>query len=374
MKKPYSLALIIIIFVLFCSHSFAADYETPEEWAEETKKLNIGAGFTAIVAGTANNAPNGNRADASLTADLELGMVFFSHGRGFINLEGALGTGLNDNVPFNASIFGPPNGDANPGVRLADMELAEVFYEGNYWENRFFFNVGLLDPAAFFDTNEAANSETTQFLNAGFVNNGAVELPGYALGLAIRVLATPWLSLQAGIFEGDSDWDSIQSDPFYIGEIVLHPVLFRQPGNYRFYAWQNHTDHVNASTGSTTDAGYGFGLSLDQKLADWLTFFGRFGYQSPNIYQGKIAFSGGFEVSGSVFGRMDDATAIAFGQAINSDTVAARNNEAVLEWYYRLQINEHVGLSPDIQWYFNPGASAANSKVLVFALRGQFDF
>ena len=311
--------------------------------------------------GVTNNAANGNRVDPTLTADLEFGMVFFEHGRGFIHLEGALGTGLNDDAPFVTNIFGLPNTDANPGQRQADMELAEAYFEFEYWNNSFFLTVGLLDPVVYFDNNAVANDETTQFLNSGLVNNSAIALPGYSLGMVIRYKATAYMNLQAGIFEGDSDWDNIQRDPFYIGEVDFHTNFGDKEGNYRFYVWRNHTNNP---------AGYGFGMSLDQQAAAWLTFFARFGYASPSIYQNKMSFAGGVEFAGALFKRHEDA----IGLAINSDTVAAGDNESLLELYYRLQLGDHLALSPDIQWYMNPGASAANSKALVGSLRAQVDF
>ena len=83
----------------------------------------------------------------------------------------------------------------------------------------------MLDPVVYFDENEVANNETSQFLNGGFVNNTCVEFPGYSLGAVIKVQPLSWLSIKGGLFEGDSDWNDIERDPFWIAQLGLQYPL-----------------------------------------------------------------------------------------------------------------------------------------------------
>nr|HPM41475.1 carbohydrate porin [bacterium] len=79
--------------------------------------------------------------------------------------------------------------------------------------------------------------------------------------------------------------------------------------------------------------------------------------------------------------REDDSFAVAIGQAIPSGKYKAAaapgaNNELHLEAYYRLQINEHIALSPDVQVIWNPfGGLAPRNRgvVTAFGLRTQID-
>lgn len=345
-----------------------------QEGPEDIGKIEWGIGLTGIFAGSMNNNPNPNHASPSLSGDFEVGMKFFDHGRGFVHVETGIGEGLNNDAPFDSLLFGLVNQDANPGLRTRDLEIAEAYYEGFYFNNGFTFTIGMLDPVVYFDENLVANDETSQYLNGGFVNNTCAEFPGYSLGATIKVQPFNWLSIKGGIFEGDSDWKNIEKDPFWIAQIGFHPTIANRNGNYLFYVWGNHTDHTNVDTGATNAAGYGFGLSLDQQIMEWLRLFGRFGLQSKSIYQAEMAYSMGLELSGSLYNRSDDAFGMAFGQAVNNDKVAVGNNESVVEAYYRLQLGDHIGLSPDVQFIINPGASSTNNNVVVASLRAQIDF
>jgi len=196
-----------------------------EEGPSDIGKIKWGAGFTGILAGSMNNNPNPNHVDPSLSADFEIGMKFFDHGRGFVHVEAGIGNGLNSDAPFDSLLFGVTNADANPGVRERDIEVAEAYYEGFYFDKAFTFILGMLDPVVYFDENEVANNETSQFLNGGFVNNTCVEFPGYSLGAVIKVQPLSWLSIKGGLFEGDSDWNDIERDPFWIAQLGLQYPL-----------------------------------------------------------------------------------------------------------------------------------------------------
>ena len=61
---------------------------------------------------------------------------------------------------------------------------------------------------------------------------------------------------------------------------------------------------------------------------------------------------------------------------LGAAAAAGAKNELHLEAYYRLQINEHIALSPDVQVIWNPfGGLAANNRgvITAFGLRTQID-
>ncbi|MFA5315256.1 MAG: carbohydrate porin, partial [Candidatus Omnitrophota bacterium] len=142
--------------------------------------LEIGAGATVIVQGTNNANADGtkeDRADASYSADITLAKEFESiDGRAFVHLEAGPGDGLEDNLTLYSNV----NRDADNDN---EVHLTEVWYEQGACHNRLALTFGKLDPTVYFDTNEAANDETTQFLGRIFRNNPTVEFPDNTLGV-----------------------------------------------------------------------------------------------------------------------------------------------------------------------------------------------
>ncbi|MBI5235824.1 MAG: hypothetical protein HY886_06205 [Deltaproteobacteria bacterium] len=128
------------------------------------------------------------RAGAAMSADLALESVVGEAGRAVLVLDFQRGT-LAHGMP---SFFTGPNG--NTTGPNADVEsfndgiahLTQAYYDHEF-SNALAASVGQLDITGYFDANEFANNERTQFLANIFVNNPAVEFGGspdfYAPGL-----------------------------------------------------------------------------------------------------------------------------------------------------------------------------------------------
>jgi carbohydrate-selective porin OprB len=151
----------------------------------------------------------------------------------------------------------------------------------------------------------------------------------------------------------------------------------------------NDKDHIKwDDSAKTKEKGYGFGLSLDQVLADNLGMFARYGWQSPGVFMNgedfslEQSWSTGLEFAGSLWGRTDDMFAIAFGQVFASRKYKKVNSlkaesEEHLEAYYSFKANEHITLSPDFQVIWDPyGNDATNGDkaIVLGGLRTQVDF
>jgi carbohydrate-selective porin OprB len=343
--------------------------------------LSIAAGITMVGQGTSGNddnpAPGEDVIDGNISADLEISAALGEHGDAFLAFKAGEGAGLEGDEIVS---FWGVNAVAGP---VSTVELTEAWYEHRFAEDMVSFTIGKLDLTNYYDGNEAANDETTQFLAGGFVNNIAIEFPDNSAAVNLTISPNELIGISVGAQSGDSDWEDITEDPFLIAEVDVRPRFGELQGNYRVYVWTNRTDHTELKDAAKDkESGSGYGISLDQQVTDFLSLFGRIGYQDKKVYEFDIAWSGGVALGGSVWGRDNDVLAIAYGEAILSDDnedvlkAAGTNpgNEGHLEAYYSLMINEHVTVSPDIQVVTNASGDNDFQTVVIGAVRGQFTF
>ncbi|MDD3345613.1 MAG: carbohydrate porin [Candidatus Omnitrophica bacterium] len=358
--------------------------------------LELGVGGTVILQGADNSnyrdgdTEKSSRADASYSADVTLSKEFEEvGGRAFLHLEAGQGSGLEDNLIVYSNV----NRDA--GDSEAKAELTEFWYEQDLFKDKAVVTFGKLDSSAYFDQNEAANDETSQFLGRIFRNSPVIEFPDNGAGVRFAWLPVDWLELGYGVFDGTGSWEDIGDSLFNIGQVHFKTNLFGLSGNYRFYAWNNNADHIKwLDSGKTKESSYGLGLSFDQKLNDAVTLFARYGWQNPEAYNPEItaadgsnysleqSWSAGFQVEGASWGREKDVFGFAVGQIMPSDDYKKANNlsaktEGHLEAYYNIHINDHLSVSPDVQYIWNPyGKDVASNTggIFVGGLRAQVDF
>jgi len=344
-----------------------------------TDGLSIAGGITMVGQGTSgndkNSAPAEDVIDGNISADLEISARIGSSGEAFLALEAGEGSGLEGDEIVS---FWGVNADA--GV-ASTVELTEAWYEHRFLDDMLTFTIGKLNITNYFDGNEAANDETTQFLAPGFVNSIAIEFP--ANSAAVRLTASPLEILDISVGVQSDGWEDITEKNFFIAEADIKPAFGGLQGNYRVYAWTNRGNHTELKDpAKVTEPGFGYGVSIDQQLNDSLAMFARVGYQDRKLYEFDIAWSAGIALSGSVWGRKDDVIGIAYGQAglsdDNEDILRAAGtvpgDEGHFEAYYSFAVNEHVTVSPDIQIITNASGDDDFNTVIVGAVRGQVSF
>jgi hypothetical protein len=350
--------------------------------------LEFSLGATSVVQGTIHNDRNlykvpgmidkGDDADASYSVDLEIASKVGEHGAALLHLQAGEGEGLNEETGGLTGVNADALGDD------ADVEVAEVWYEHRFFKDQLVATIGKVDITRWFDNNAAANDERYQFLADTFVNNTAVELPDYSYGGRLSWYPLKWFELQLGYTEADGDFEDLFDDNFYIAEAGLKPVVKELAGNYRFYAWHNSGEHEKLRNTSRNDkSGDGWGLSFDQQITQDITAFARWGLQSDDVYEVKRAWSLGFQLIGTLWGREADSFGIAFGRAetsgayrdlLRAESFRTTPGESRLEAYYRWQLNEHLALSPDVQWVDGLKSSSRADQVTILGMRAQLDF
>lgn len=364
--------------------------------------FTIGVNATMILQGT--NNPNAvtsgtkNVGDASYAAEVTFKKDFDKiHGKAFLRYEAGQGNGINQDI----SVFCNANASAYPGQGIW---VAEAWYEQKLFSDKFDGAIGYLFPAAYFDNNAVANDQTTQFLNAIFVNNPTFEMPIYVPGVVAKYTPIDKVEISGAMFDADGNWQRINENLFSVCQLSYSPAIFGLLGNYHVFGWYNQLPHRSwTDPAKTGEDSYGFGISVDQQISDVVTAFARYGWRNPETYDSQAvvisqtyatlitqSWSIGAQATGKAWHRENDVLGIGFGQVIPSakykETMALANAEpeSHLEIYYLIKCFEHMGISPDFQYIVNPfgkdqnpfrqGIDRNTANISVVGIRSLVDF
>lgn len=373
---------------------------------EALEGISVGASLTGVAQKVSRGGtPVGEsesrlnyRGDVSVT--LPAGETGDSEGKLFTHVRFGQGTGvaLRPTYTSTANTTGFQTG-AGPDDSFAI--LAQAWYQLSIplgdgpkqgAREHLHITVGKIDPFVFFDQNAIADDESTRFLNNVFVHNplldsgGAIgaDAYGFAPGAIVKYenganKGGEWgVSLGAFGSGPGANFSGNLADPFVIGQLEKAVRLNYLPGSYRLYAWTN--GRAEAYDGRA-ERRSGVGASIDQKVTDDLTLFGRYGQLTVGRATFDRAATLGVELDGSDWGRGADGVGVAVGAlrtsaAYRNESLAlagyeATGNETQFELYYRYKLNGKVELTPDLQYIRRPGGNGAADPVKVFGLRAK---
>jgi hypothetical protein len=393
---------------------------------ESLEGITAGVSFTTVAqhaSGSANTDGSSEsqwnyRADVSVS--LPGGEIGNAEGKLFAHFRMGQGDGLTRILPT----FGGVNatGFHVQGARPDDdatVLLAQAWYQLNVplpidgfkplSREKLSFNFGKMDPFLFFDQNTIADDETTRFLNTAFVHNplldagGDVGVDSFGFTPGLRFAyhneterPLTW-DASLGVFGAGSgaQFSNSFEKPFVIAQLETAQKFFGGlNGHYRFYLWRNGqaTPYANEAD-TTTEVHTGWGLSVDQRVGDATTLFGRYGHETKGKVRFDRAFTLGAEFRGSYWDRGADAVGVAVGQMrtsadfqrdapvldANGDGTPdfgydASGSEQVVEVYYRWRINKQFELSPDLQHVSRPAGDGAANDANLIGLRAQLTF
>lgn len=354
----------------------------------EIGKLNITGGLTSILQGTSGISNNGDVTDFTYTLDLNFEAAVSKTGKVIIALEAGNGTGVNvingDNEPF----LSIPNYDAfiTESGGIVTPSVSQVYFEESVFDGLLGVHFGKLDVHSLYDENAYANDETDQFISGIFTRYpGSIwpELDSYyAPGIALTLNPSDMLEFRViGANGVNSGFENVFDNAYMVGHVGIKPNLLGREGNYRFHYIYDARNFTDVNSGKTEE-NTGFGLSLDQEVADGIGLFARYAMQDEDLEENlvKSSISGGVSLSGSLWNRENDVVGIAYGILSVNDKapdIAAISNsgdEGHFEIYYKLGFSDHFTLTPDLQVVTNAGGDADNDTITVYGVRAQMNF
>ncbi len=352
--------------------------------------LEFYVGATSVIQGTLNNDSNtskllrmedGDDTDASYSFNINISSKIGDNGLALVSLSGGEG----DGIEGEAGGLTYANWDATWDD--ADVQIAQIWYQHEFLENKIQLTVGKMDPWRFWDHNEVANDETFQFLSGGFCQNIIINYPDnwYGYGGRLGYYPNNLIEINLGFLESDGDYEDIFDNNFMIAEIWFKPKFGDRQGNYHFYAFRNTNDFEKLHNLDRSESVEGFGVSFDQQLTNSITAFLRYGQRTEAVSAVERAWSCGFQISGILWGRDDDMIGLGYNHAYTSgayrdslrdvslNTAAA---EQRFETYYRFKCNDNLAISPDLQivrgiWGVD---SSDSDTVVIIGVRAQLDF
>jgi hypothetical protein len=390
--------------------SLANSYRSAARTVENLQGIETSVGFTMMaqsLSGVNNDSKNDElnyRADA--TVSLPAGSIGASEGFFFSHFRMGQGLGLEN----PAQAFSSLNGTSfqRPGSTTSDSTvlLAQAWYQLNIplplggnpdlSREHLELNIGKIDPFMFFDQNSIADDETHGFINQSFVHNPLLDVggdigvddfgftPGIRAAWVNDTLSPAQYTISMGIFgagDGASFEDSL-SHPLTIIQIDTKQNLFvGLSGNYRLYYWHN----ANARDLDENQQSHaGIGLSIDQKVDDYLTLYTRLGWQTQGEVKFDRAITLGADFGGSYWQRAGDAIGLSLGylmisneyKAKSADLVGfnATDSEQIAEIYYRYRINNQLTVSPNVQVIRRAGGDRLASTLSAYGIRAQLNF
>ena len=205
---------------------------------------------------------------------------------------------------------------------------------------------GVIDSWDYLDQNAYANDEYGQFMNEAFVNAATAFLPSYDYGGLVNLTSGP-VTTSAVIMNVGANDDG-RSYWFWGLQLAYKVHSKLGTGNYRVLVDGTSKDFLNPQ-GTNEESLLGLTFSFDQELTDTLGAFVRIGWQQDDAEVDFDAqYSGGLNISGSLWNRPRDNAGIGYGYLSGGN--AGVGDTQVLEAYARFQFGEYVALTTDLQY------------------------
>ena len=283
---------------------------------------------------------------------------------------------------------------------------------------------GKFSLADFFDQNSVGSDTRLQFSNWTVDNNGAYDYAadtrGYTVGLFAEFEDRNWgfrfaETLMPKVANGiDLVWRPWQVHSETFEYELRRSILPKKSGAVRILAFVNHAnmgiyrqavtqfDKGLAPVPDITDhpwhitRKYGIGVNVEQKLAPYLTAFGRFGWnngktESFAYTEVDQTFEGGLGARGSLWRRRRDRAGVAlvsnaicrdhqmylakggYGFLIG-DGALTYGRENIIESYYTAHVWRGIYLAPGLQHMVDPGYNRDRGPVLIPSFRAHVEF
>lgn len=233
-------------------------------------------------------------------------------------------------------------------------------------------------PLYNFDGGDYNANQQINFLNFALSQNASSVYPTASLGGYLTFAPNSQWSFSAGLQDANNiTGQTISTHDFGKGNYTSFisatwsPKLFGQPAQYSILLYNQ------PSVSDQPIHSKGWSVNLQQNITDKVALFGRINGTNQN--QDSISQSyvlGG--VINNPLGR-NDLDQIGLAAAFNklnetTNGAGTRAWENVLEAYWAWGFSQYLTLTPDIQFYINPGLNTDQKTATVVSLRATFMF
>ncbi|HEX5048354.1 MAG TPA: carbohydrate porin [Gammaproteobacteria bacterium] len=245
-------------------------------------------------------------------------------------------------------------------ARLSNNQLSvrEAWLRTELAHQRLGLSIGRIDVTTHFDRNAAANDETTQFISDALVNNPVLGLASNGFGTVAEWDPKKSWNFKFGLQQSTDPTNqlgSLADSMFKLAEFEYIARPFGLPeGHYRVWARSDNSGGLGYR-----DA---YGVSIDQKVAQAVTLFARYGNGEVGDIPGKEYFySGGVEFGAPHTFNPEDF----WGIGIAHTDFELGPSEKLAEVFYNLHLTTHLRSSFMLQYveesatgegYLIPGA------------------
>ena len=295
-------------------------------------------------------------------AQAEIGFAVTEADEIFAKLGFAAGNGINDGSAFVLAPFAADLHDDVLDINGRGRDyLLTAWYKHTFTfsdDHTLGLTGGIIDATDYLDQNTFANDEYTQFMNEALVNGPNGFAPSYDYGGAIEWAIGDWSVNTVIMRVGENDDGN--EFTFVGGQLGRRVDTPWGEGNYRLIVLWASSDFLDTS-GTSQKSRLAVLFSADQRFGEILGAWVRIGGQDDGAaITYESLFSGGVDISGTLWGRADDNLGVGYG-FLNGGNVGVERTH-VLEMYLRLAVLEMLAVTIDAQYMVDDFSSGAGPR------------
>ena len=286
---------------------------------------------------------------ASVAFQPEMSFRPYDNGELFAKFGFAANNGLNVKSPFVLTTWAADLEDDVEDINGRSRDYLLTAWASHTFEfsetHNLGFSGGIIDATDYVDENAFANDEYGQFQNEVFVNAVVGNFVSYDIG---GVVDWAWGNFSArGLIMDVGENDDGNNFQYYAAQLAYRLETGLGEGNYRVTGTMTSDDFLDED--GDDEELMAVVLSADQQLGDIFGVFLRAGWQDDDTeITYETEFSGGVNISGSLWNREQDNIGIGFAYLDDGETEV--DNTIVFEGYVRFGLNDFFAVTADVQY------------------------
>ncbi len=273
---------------------------------------------------------------------------------------------------FESGYYGLPA----TGFNDYSTRILELNWQQNLINDKLTIVLGKVDVTNYFNFHGLI-VPWTSFMGYGASVSGTVNWPNQGTGIVAGYKISDKFYAMAGLVDAFGDrFEKGQfldfGDNFFNGEFFTAAEIGYVPSMAERYFkkisvtyW--HSDGYTSPAGAEVSSGSGVAFSAHWFFQNKFAPYFRFAFSDGN---GENAFyKSDLQIGHAFVFRSHDLLGTAF--SIAETNIPDADNQITAEIFYRFQITEHLALTPDFQWIFNPTFNPGENNITYLGIRAR---